>query len=363
LIQNHKNIAMKIQLTTFIAFALVTSAVASAVESDTLIVQRSDSENAPLPFVFTHRAMGTDFTITMYPREGDIGYDQLEPIAQEAFQEIDQLESNISSWRPSSDTSRVNRDAHNDPVEVVPDVFELFQVSAQMFNDTGGIFDITVGPLIELWREPLAVGEKPSESDLADTLQVIGTEKVSLYPDTRSIQFAKPGMKVSFGGIGKGLALDRIVPVLKRNGIEAALLSGGDSSMIAIGVPPGESFWKIGIHNPYNGHESISVVELRDQALSTSACYQHLSGETGRPCGIFDPRTGTPVEDMVSATVVTPSGMLADALSTAFYIMGIDGVRDYCARHPEVSAILVPNPVEDKLEPVHIGKRISNSQE
>ena len=105
----------------------------------------------------------------------------------------------------------------------------------------------------------------------------------------------------------KGLALDRMVPVLEAHGIAKALLSGGDSSLMAMGAPPGEQFWKIGIYNPYNTQENIEIVHLRDEALSTSACYQHLSGVTGQPCGIFDPRTGMPVDDMMSATVVAPT--------------------------------------------------------
>ena len=306
-------------------------------------------------YTFEHRAMGTEFKIILYPREEDLGYDTLAPVAEEAFQEVDSLEYRISSWIPATDTSRVNREAHRGPVSVVAEAFKQISVSAELFRDTGGVFDVTVGPLIELWRVPLEQGTRPDAAELEKALALVGMDKVELEPEKRSIRFAKEGMRVSFGGIGKGLALDRMIPVLRRNGITSALISGGDSSMYALGAPPGQDFWKIGIHNPYNPEDSVAIVHLRDEALSTSACYQHLEGVTGRPCGIFNPRTGIPVEGMVSATVIAPSGMLTDALSTAFYVMGTDGVRDYCERHPEVSATLVPDPVAGLLRPVYIG--------
>ena len=316
----------------------------------------NDTDLAEVAYTFEHRAMGTEFRLMLYPREDDLGYDTLAPVAAEAFAEVDALEYRISSWKPTTDTSRVNREAHLGPVAVVPDVFELFSVSAELFRETNGAFDITVGPLIDLWREPLDAGTRPDAAALKGTVDRVGMSKVELDVEKRTVFFESEGMHVSFGGIGKGLAIDRVLPVLRRNGITSALISGGDSSMFAMGAPPGEEFWKIGIHNPYNPNESVAIVHLRDEALSTSACYQHLEGVTGRPCGIFNPHTGEPVEGMVSATVIAPSGMLTDALSTAFYVMGTDGVRDYCRRHPEISATLVPDPVAGLLRPVYIGR-------
>ncbi|MFP6585021.1 MAG: FAD:protein FMN transferase [Candidatus Hydrogenedentota bacterium] len=333
--------------------------LAHAQESEFLvdILQQNIREGQEAPYTFEHRAMGTEFMLVMYRREGDIGYDDLLPVATDAFEALDALERKISSWINTSDTSRVNQKAHLEPIRVMADVFDLFEVSTQMYKDTHGIFDITVGPLIELWRDPLANDTQPSQEALRNTMKSIGMGRVTMDKAAQTIRFGAPGMRVSFGGIGKGLALDHMLPILKTHGIESALLSGGDSSMYAMGAPPGETFWKIGIYNPYNTQEGVDIVFLRDQALSTSACYQHLSGVTGKPCGIFDPRTGMPVENMMSATVVAPSGMLSDALSTAFYIMGMKDARDYCERHPEVYAVMVANPEDGIPKPIRIGKQ------
>lgn len=349
-----QNKTMKILLNTFGLILFAATIHAQPAEHSI----KTDTTDA---YTFMHRAMGTDFTLLLFPREGDIGYDDLLPIATDAFNALDALERNISSWIPTSDTSRINEVAHRKPVSVGSDVFDLFLNSALIHRQTNGIFDITIGPLIELWREPLANHSRPSSEALQRTLNVIGMDRVTITQTGRSISFQKPGMRVSFGGIGKGLALDRMLPVLKTHGIKNALLSGGDSSMYAMGAPPGETFWKIGIYNPYNAKEEVEIVHLRDQALSTSACYQHLSGVTGEPCGIFDPRTGLPVENMMSATVITSTGMWSDALSTTFYIMGVDETRNYCTKHPEVHALLVPNPEDKEPKAIHIGKQVDST--
>ncbi|MCL4219172.1 MAG: FAD:protein FMN transferase, partial [Candidatus Hydrogenedentes bacterium] len=161
--------------------------------------------------------------------------------------------------------------------------------------------------------------------------------------------------RLDFGGIGKGMALDKAEHILRRYGIKSALLSGGDSSMVAIGAPPGKENWRIGIDNPYNKEDRLGFVSLRDESLSTSACYHFRAGSTeDRPCGIFDPRTGWGVTDMLSATVVAPTGTQTDALSTAFYVMGLEKAREFCANHPEVRAVLVEQPEDGLPEPVKI---------
>jgi len=307
-----------------------------------------------VPFRFVHKAMGTDFVFDIYMREGDVGYDDLAPLAEEAFELVDALEQEISSWIKTSDTSQINAFGAKEPVPVRQGVYDLLEFSRKVHRETDGIFDITVGPLIELWKIPLAEGTVPDAKELTKVLNRVDMNKVKIDPDGKKVSFAVEGMRISFGGIGKGLALDRAAEYLIKEGVKSALLAGGNSSMVGIGAPPGKEFWNIGIHNPYNDGMSLETVRLRNQALSTSACYHHLAGVTGEPCGIFDPLTGQTATDLLSATVVAQTGMQTDALSTSFYVMGIDEVAKYCKTHPEVSAILVPNPNDSKPKPVYI---------
>ena len=309
------------------------------------------------PLRFSHRAMGTEFAFDIYLREGDVGYDDIAPIAQGAFELVDSLEQQISSWIATSDTSLVNNFAAEAPVPVGKNTFDLMKFSAKVHAETEGVFDITVGPLIELWKTSLEKGTTPSEAELAAVLQRVDMNKVKLDTKKRSVSFARKGMRISFGGIGKGLALDQAAAYLKSQGIENAVLSGGRSTIVALGAPPGKDSWKIGIRNPYNDNDSVAFVYLRDQALSTSACYDELARIKDKPCGIYDPRTGHTVSELWSATVVGQSGMQTDALSTAFYILGVDGVRKYCATHPKVSAVLLPAPAAGETpNPIYIGK-------
>jgi len=144
--------------------------------------------------------------------------------------------------------------------------------------------------------------------------------------------------------------------VLKRHGVKAAVLSAGTSSIVVLGAPPHQGAWKVRIRNPYNDRKSLEEVFLRDQALSTSGSYEKFLELNGKKyCHILDPHTGRPVEGMLSVTVIGPSGMETDALSTAFFVMGPEKVRRYCEAHPGLQVILVPEAEEDALRPLRIG--------
>ena len=167
--------------------------------------------------------------------------------------------------------------------------------------------------------------------------------------------FSISGMLLDFGGIGKGLALDVAAEVIKNYGVSSAILHAGTSTVLAIGTPPGASGWTVRIRNPYNTSEYIDEVCLKDESLSTSASYEKWFELDGKKyCHIVDPRTGLPVEGMVSATAIVSSGTLSDALSTEFFVMGAEETQKYCKEHPDVRAILVPHNGSE-LKPRRIG--------
>ncbi|PCJ63097.1 MAG: hypothetical protein COA73_05825 [Candidatus Hydrogenedentota bacterium] len=338
---------------TFLLLTAISFCINISAQNSTVLLRTEvpSGINGETPFIFTHRAMGTEFTFTIFPRPDDIGPEDLAPIAREAFQSIDTLEQEISSWIASSNTSNINREAALGPVDVRPKVWHLLTFAKETWEKTDGAFDITVGPLIDYWRDP-----NPLPSHLPSALARVGMEKVVLHTDSRRISFSVPDMRISFGGIGKGLALDRAAEVFALYGVESALLSGGDSSILVVGSPPGREFWQIGLHNPYNATSDMETVLLRDQALSTSACFHEIpSVLEEESCGIFNPNTGLTVNGMLSTTVVASTGMATDALSTAFYVMGEKRVREYCKAHPEIGAILVALPKNRQPHPVILG--------
>lgn len=300
------------------------------------------ADPAPAPLVRTHPAMATEFSITAYPREGE-GAEALIGLLDEVFADIDALEAVISEWKPDSSTTYVNNHAAEEPVQVPVDLMELLLVSRTCFEQTGGAFDVTVGPLSQLYGFYKDKSHQPTPDELQEALALVGMDKVTLDPDARTVQFEKPGMRLDFGGIGKGFALDRAVEKLRARGVKSALLSAGTSSIYALGAPPGEPGWKVHVRHPYNEGQKMVTVTLRDESLSTSGCYGDLPVVDGvRICNLFDPRTGQAQHGIVSVSAIAPTATETEAFGKAFLILGEDGARAFCARNPGVRGILVP---------------------
>ena len=321
---------------------------------DTAEQSAAESALAPAMFhqTFKHAAMGTEFEFTLYGEEDKTSRSELLAVAEQAFQAIDLLEDQISAWRPNSQTVYINLHAHEEPVKVAPNVFDLIVCSREIYDQTHGAFDITVGPLIELWGFYKGEGRLPSGAELAEAVGKVGLDKVTLDEDARTVRFPREGLRLDFGGIAKGLALDEAAQVLEKYGITTAILHGGTSSVLAIGCPPGEAGWTVRIRDPYNNNGNIDELVLCNEALSTSGSYEKFFELGGKEyCHVFDPRTGRPVEGMLSATAIAKSGTISDALSTAFFVMGLDETRAYCEKHPDIRAVLIPEPESGTPQP------------
>lgn len=311
----------------------------------------AEAENATLQ-IMRHIAMATELEFVLYGTGSQADHEVLRAAGHEAFAAVDALEQRISRWRPDSWTSLMNRNADEQPVTVDGDVFELMLRSRHFYETTQGAFDITVGPLLALWGFYGDSGAFPANEALKQVLDKVGLNHVILDSERRTVFFERPGMRVDFGGIGKGLALDRAAAVLEDKGIRSARLSIGTSTIVALGAPPEKAGWKVDIRSPYNSDEDgfIATVVIRDKSLSTSSGTERFVEIDGkRYSHIFDPRTGMPVmTGVMSATAIAPSGVESDALSTAFLVMGLEATRSYCERHPHVRAILV---LEDGAAP------------
>ncbi len=302
----------------------------------------TEDEISAASISFTHKAMGTDFTITLFGRPGDATVEPLRRIAGEAFAAIDDLESRVSARRPGNQVSAVNCEAGRQPVRVAPDVLEMVLFADRLWEETVGAFDITVGPLLDAWGFYRVEGRLPSKEERTANLEKVGMDKVRIDEKGRTIELMEPGMRLDFGGIAKGLALDEAARILRRYNITSALLDGGTSTVVAIGAPPGKQGWEVAIRHPLEPGETITTLALCGNSSSTSGTAVHAFVLDGRRYGhIIDPRTGMPVEDMLSATAVASTGMESDALSTAFFVMGPGAVRTFCEEHPGVGALLV----------------------
>jgi len=266
-------------------------------------------------------------------------------LTEGALDLIDALERQLTVYRDDSEVSRINADAHLGPVEVEPGLFGLLEQALAIGRATGGAYDVSAGALSVAWgffRGPRRV---PDPETLAEARARTGQHHLRLDPETRTVRFDRPGIVINLGSIGKGYAIDRAIDVIRGHWWPtSALVHGGRSSLYALGSPPGRfgGRWEVALRNPFDPASPLGVLRLRDRGMGTSGTAFQRFEAGGRVYGhILDPRTGEPAEGPASVTVLAPTAAEADALSTAFYLLGIEGAAAYVAEHPEIGAIVV----------------------
>jgi thiamine biosynthesis lipoprotein len=286
------------------------------------------------------RAMATSFEVLL-----PFGTPDALAAAEAALDVIDRMEDQLTVYRSESEVSRLNRLAPQEPVPVEDRLFDLLALAARITLETEGAYDITTGALIKAWGFYARQQRMPSARERTEVLTRVGMQHVVLDPGPRTVHYLRSGLEINLGSIGKGYALDRAAEELRNPwNLPAALLHGGHSSVYAIGSQPGdERGWAVGIRHPWDLERRLGTVHLRDRALATSAAtFQHLN-YAGRKLGhILDPRTGWPAEALASATVTAPTAAEADALATAFFILGLEKAAAYCNDHPAIGALLLP---------------------
>jgi thiamine biosynthesis lipoprotein len=270
-------------------------------------------------FTYTEPHMGTRFKIILYaPDESSAN-----KASREAFARIAALDGIMSDYKPASELRQLCRKAGGDPVPVSEELFFVLSRGEEVSRLSDGAFDVTVGPVVHLWRLARRTERLPDEGDLKKALALIGYRKVRLDPKARTVQLLVPGMKLDLGGIAKGYTADEVLRVLAKHGITRALVAAGGD--IAVGdAPPGTDGWTIGIApvaDPDSKPKRYLV--LRNAAVSTSGDaeqYVEIGGK--RYSHIVDPHTGVGLVGRASATVVAPHGIMADSLTKAVIVPG-----------------------------------------
>jgi len=290
---------------------------------------RSDCQSIPGMKRFCHEAMATTFEVII--EHEDARYAR--QAAAAAFDEVDRLEGELSRFVENSDITRINNLPANEPLLLGLDAFECLRLSSRIYAETNGAFDITIGSLFSCWRNEDGTPRKPSQEELNLARQHTGTHLLLLDEPEHTVQLLASPVQVDLGGVGKGYAVDRGAELLREWSIETALISGGYSSVLALDGPAGTKGWPLTLSNPDNRKEILDHPCLQSRALSGSGL------QKGRH--IIDPRTAQPVKGKYAAWASAPDAATADALSTAFMVMGQDEIRQYCSRHPDVSAMIM----------------------
>jgi thiamine biosynthesis lipoprotein len=258
---------------------------------------------------------------------------------ERALDEVDRIDRLMSHYRADSPLSRVNREAARGPVAVDPELFDFIAMALAYGRDSGGAFDITVGPLMKAWGFFGGDGKVPTADELARARSVTGMRHVTLNARERTIRFDRDGVAIDLGGIAKGYAVDRAVDVLRRENIGAALVSACGSTIYALGRPPGEPSWTVEIQDPFDTRRIAFPVALEDRALSVSGASEKFFEHDGvRYSHIMDPRTGRPVGGVLSVVVQAPTGTGGDAIDNVLFVEGVERSRAFLRRHPGVDA-------------------------
>ncbi|HVF26960.1 MAG TPA: FAD:protein FMN transferase [Pyrinomonadaceae bacterium] len=295
---------------------------------------------APLEKYWLHvnrSAMACRFEVTIPPSEQS-GVE----VARDALDEVDRLEEQLTIFRESSEVTFINREAASAPVRVEPSLFELLLLCQQLYCETDGAFDITSGPLSNCWGFLRKQNRVPTSNQIEESRSYVGSDKLLLDCESHTIRFARPGVGINLGSIGKGYALDRVARTM-RGRVRTALLSAGSSSVLAVGSgDTGHNGWSVGVRNPRCLDRRLALLRLRDCAMSTSGSEEQYFVHDGKRYGhIIDPRTGQPAEHVAGVTVIAQSAAVSDALATAFYVGGPALAERYCSRHPDVLAIML----------------------
>jgi len=244
-----------------------------------------------------------------------------------AFGEIERVERLFGVFKDDSEISRINRVKKNTPLKIDGEVFALIESSVEYSRKTEGAFDITVKPLVDLWKKSASEKKLPTGDEIKDAMGRTGYEYMELDSSNKTITFKKDGMAIDMGGVAKGYATSKAIEVLKKSGIRDAIVnSGGD--MYCLGQRSKKDLWRVGIQHPRGKGKVFFKMRLKDKAIDTSGDYERYFMLNGKRFShIIDPHTGYPIGDnVVSTTIIADDSTTADMLATAMCVMGKKGL-------------------------------------
>ena len=272
-------------------------------------------------------AMDTVMTLTYHGQDRESGREAIE----EGVAAVYELEDLLSATAPDSEISALNEAGQ---AHLSPDTAQLLSAALELCALTGGALDITAYPAVEAWGFTTGEYRVPNQAELEELGDRIDYTRVSLDQESASLP---DGMKLDLGAVAKGYTADRLAKLAQERDITSALLDLGQSTILALGAKPDGSPWRIGIQDP-QGEGYLGVLELEGQAMGTSGGYQRYFERDGvRYWHIMDPATAAPARSgLLSVTVVSPSGLACDGLSTALFVMGLERGTQFWRNHPEL---------------------------
>jgi thiamine biosynthesis lipoprotein ApbE len=298
-----------------------------------LLLAACDSSRPP--YIETAEIMGTTFSITID------GHDDPSTAVEAAFDEIRRVDHLLSTYKEDSEISEVNRRETAAPIPVSDCFWDVVVASRHYHRLSEGGFDPTIYPLMQLWGFTKKQGRIPAKEELDAVLPLVDLEQITLAESARTIHFERHGMALDFGGIAKGYAVDCAIGKLKDLGINNAIIDAG-GNFYALGIPTGRERWRAGVRHPLRRDDLIARLSITNKGVATSGNYERFFEIDGKKyCHIIDPRTGRPVENMLSTTIVADTAMAVDALSTSVFVLGEKKGMDLIESLPGVEGMLI----------------------
>ncbi len=287
-----------------------------------------------VPLIGGRYVMGTVLEVTLYPPERECG----QILMDHLFALAENLDRLFTSFDSESPLNLLNRQAGYGGQATETELAHILSLSATYWQLTHGAFDVTIGPLVELWQEAGRQGVLPSAKDLSHARARVGSNKLSLTKG--KAELSQRGMSLNLGGIGKGYALDRLAETLGQSGVARALLNFGQSSLWAVGSPPAEDGWHVLVRRPEGGF--VGRVTLHNQAFSVSSSLGQWTEINGQRYGhVIDPRSGQALTRNLQACVATSSAAKAEALSKALLILGEQAGIPLLEKLPDTEGMLI----------------------
>ena len=284
------------------------------------------------PFRQGRLIMGTLVEITIF----DPGDADPEAACTAAYEEIVRVDELMSTYKRSSELSTINAYAAEKQMPLTEPTNHVLGRALHWATETKGAFDPTVGPMVSFWRLRQKVQIAPTAADVRRVLSQTGYDKVSHIPHARRVRFTQKDMRLDFGGLAKGYAVDKAAESLKQAGIRRAIVNAG-GDLYAFGAPSAA-----GIQHPLRAGELIGAIRLENRAVATSGNYERFFEIKGKHyCHIFDPRTGWPVQGVVSVTVTAFTALDADALATAAFVLGAEKGIEFLNRVDDVEGLII----------------------
>jgi thiamine biosynthesis lipoprotein len=294
-----------------------------------------DSGHRPVMGTFAHIVAVANDSVTA------------EKSIETAFEQLEAVDNSMSDYKPDSQLSVLNREGYKKAIKVSEPLFEVLQISLSFSRQTNGAFDITVGPLVDLFHSAEKKQAAPTPEQIANAKEKTGFEKLILNEKEKSVRFAVEGMRLDLGGIAKGYAIDKAVEAMQKAGATGGMVDvGGD--IRCFGTPqPGRDKWLIGLQDPNDpgdvGTEKyLLVLGLTDAAIATSGDYRRFTLIEGKKYShIIDSSIAQSARALSSVTIIAENATEADALATAVSVMGIEKGLDIIENRPDTEAILM----------------------